>query len=125
MNQSLEDLLPHARALLGMMLAHVLCIGLLWRLAFTNRESEWITYLGWGVMVIYPASIATAFVIQRRLKALGYVRSGAWQVLVGAVILNPCFLGWWIAASVCVAYWAALSTERQKREAAARRPAIS
>jgi len=57
-------------------------------------------YFAWAIIPIYPVEIGIAFFIQKRLKEFDHVSSGAWQVIVGSLILNPFALGWWIPVSV-------------------------
>ena len=48
----------------------------------------------------YIVSIVYAYRVQRDLNVAGLYKSGAWQVIVGALLLNPIVLGWVIPLSV-------------------------
>ena len=48
----------------------------------------------------YAGMMWLAWRIQKTLHESGLYRHGAWQVWVGALLLNPCALGWWIPVSV-------------------------
>jgi hypothetical protein len=72
---------------------------------------------------IMYAALANYFVltwlcykIQKTLHDSGLYGHGAWQVWVGALLLNPCALGWWIPVSVI------LSARRTRRALEARWP---
>ena len=47
--------------------------------------------------------------VQATLHDSGLYGPGGWQVVVGALLLNPCALGWWIPVSVV---WNARKTRR-------------
>jgi hypothetical protein len=51
-------------------------------------------------VVAYIGCIVYAYRVQKELNTAGLYRPGAWQVIVGAFLLNPFFLGFLIPASV-------------------------
>jgi hypothetical protein len=53
-----------------------------------------------GAVVPYIGAIVNGYKIQRTLNAKGLCKSGAWQVIAGALILNPLAFGFWIPLSV-------------------------
>jgi len=69
--------------------------------ALVNGASEEIEAL-LVVLALAPyiGSIVLAYRVQRDLNRAGLYKSGAWQVVVGALLLNPIVLGWIIPASV-------------------------
>jgi hypothetical protein len=54
----------------------------------------------YAALVNYVGMMWLAWRIQKTLHVSGLYRHGAWQVWVGALLLNPCALGWWIPVSV-------------------------
>ena len=48
----------------------------------------------------YLVLVWLCYKIQRTLHDSGLYGPGAWQVVIGALLLNPCALGWWIPISV-------------------------
>jgi apolipoprotein N-acyltransferase len=48
----------------------------------------------------YLLLVGLCYWIQKVLHDSGLGRHGVWQVVVGALLLNPCALGWWIPISV-------------------------
>ena len=57
-------------------------------------------YVFVSAIVPYIPSIVYAYRTQKELNAAGLYHAEAWQVIVGAVILNPLFAGCIIPASV-------------------------
>jgi hypothetical protein len=57
-------------------------------------------YVLLSCIVPYIPTIVYAYGTQRELNAAGLYRAGAWQVIVGALLLNPFFAGCIIPASV-------------------------
>ena len=51
-------------------------------------------------IVPYLLCIVFAYRVQRQWNAAGLYRAGAWQIIVGAILLNPFLLGFVIPASV-------------------------
>ncbi len=79
---------------------------------FTSRspESSPGLYVLLLAIVPYAVSIVYAYRVQRALNVAGLYRHGAWQVVVGALIFNPFFIGLLIPASVL---WVAGRATRQ------------
>src|SRR5262245_55554897 len=70
----------------------------------------------YAALANYVALVWLCYKIQKTLHESGLLGSGAWQVVVGALILNPCALGWWIPVSVV------LSASRMRKALEARWP---
>ena len=51
-------------------------------------------------LVPYVPCTVYAYRVQKHLNAAGLYPHGAWQVIVGAILLNPFVFGFWIPASV-------------------------
>jgi len=65
--------------------------------------SGWVNAVGWSGMAVYLLLVGEAFYIQKVMHDSCVYKHGAWQVLVGAVLLNPCAFGWWMPVSVLLA----------------------
>jgi hypothetical protein len=65
----------------------------------------------------YVFLTATAYSIQSKLHEAGQQKHGGWQVWVGALILNPVLVGWYIPVSVL------FSARRIRRKMIAAAPA--
>jgi hypothetical protein len=48
----------------------------------------------WALALTYLFLVAEAFYIQKVMHDSAVYKHGAWQILVGAVVLNPCVFGW-------------------------------
>jgi hypothetical protein len=83
-------------------LLHVACIVVFWTTLIRGGPKQLGDIAAWSMIPIYPVAIGLAYEIQRRLHRAGLARHRSWQVLVGAVVLNPCAFGWWIPVSVLV-----------------------
>lgn len=59
-----------------------------------------------GSLIPYVGSMYCAYQTQRGLRDRGEIKSGPWQVLVAALILNPFLIGFYVPLSVS---WAARS----------------
>jgi len=103
----MDKLRPWARALAILTALHILCVVMFWRAVMFGGDETTGNYFAWAIIPIYPVEIGIAFFIQKRLKELGHVSSGAWQVIVGSLLLNPFALGWWIPISVLLSLSAA------------------
>jgi hypothetical protein len=57
----------------------------------------------WALAVTYLFVIGEAFYIQKVMHDSAVYKHAAWQIIVGAVLLNPCALGWWMPVSVLLA----------------------
>jgi hypothetical protein len=57
----------------------------------------------WALALVYLFAIAETFYIQKVMHDSAVYRHAAWQVLVGALCLNPCAFGWWMPVSVLFA----------------------
>jgi hypothetical protein len=60
--------------------------------------------IGLGVFFLsvapYIVALVFAYRVQRALNIAGLYKSGAWQVVVGGLLLNPLVIGWVIPLSV-------------------------
>jgi hypothetical protein len=63
----------------------------------------------YAALANYLVLVWLCYKIQKVLYDSGLGRHGAWQVVVGALLLNPCAFGWWIPISVL------LSARRMRR----------
>ena len=70
----------------------------------------------YAALANYLGLVWLCYRIQKTLHDSGLYGSGAWQVVVGALLLNPCALGWWIPVSVV------LSAVRTRKALEARWP---
>lgn len=90
------------RWLLGFLLFWV--GGLLLIFAGATFHSDRVTHIGfWSVLgspIPYLGSLVHAYRVQSKLHAMELYKHGAWNVLVGGLILNPWILGVIIPASV-------------------------
>jgi hypothetical protein len=68
-------------------------------------STPWGTLLLALSLIVYIVSIVYAYRVQRDLHAAGLYRHGPWNVIVGALILNPFVLGFFIPASVLWTAW--------------------
>jgi hypothetical protein len=59
--------------------------------------------VGLAFGLLYLFMVGEAFFTQRVMNDAGVYKHGAWQILVGAMFLNPCALGWWMPVSVLLA----------------------
>jgi len=66
--------------------------------------------LFWAVLVAYVGAIIYAYQVQRALHLAGLYKHGAWNVVVGGLLLNPYFIGVLIPASVL---WAAHRSQKR------------
>ena len=84
-------------------LAYVIVWGLDLYAIFTSTSpdfSQGIYVIVVLCIVLYVVCIVYGYKIQSQLITLGLYNRGAWQVIVGAVILNPLAFGLLIPASV-------------------------
>ncbi len=82
--------------------ALVICLWLRMLGVWPMREALF-NACAWALALTYLFLIAEAFYIQKVMHDSAVYRHGAWQVVVGAVVLNPCALGWWMPVSVLLA----------------------
>lgn len=87
-----------ARRLRSWFLAYVI----LWGLGITAAVArlEIGKYIFLVCIVPYVPCIVYAYRTQKRLNAAGLYGAGAWQVIAGAILLNPYLLGFYVPASV-------------------------
>ena len=69
-------------------------------------------------VVPYVVSIVYSYRVQKQLHASGLYRHSAFDIVFGAIVLNPFLLGWYIPASVL---WTAHRV-RRKQQAPPSRP---
>ena len=62
-------------------------------------------------IVPYLVTMVFAYKVQAGLQSSGHIKSGAWQIVVAGLILNPYFLGFYPPASVISAAKRAQSAE--------------
>ena len=55
-----------------------------------------------GSLVPYIISMVYAYKVQANLKKAGLMRSGAWQIVVAALFLNPIIVGFYVPLSVLI-----------------------
>ena len=65
-----------------------------------------------GALIPYIVSVVFAYRVQRALNEAKLYKGGAWQIIAGALLLNPFILGFLIPASVL---WATRRIERRIR----------
>ena len=88
------------RFLKGWLLAYLLAWVAFWLVALGTTLSEEATTLLFILLLApYVTSIVYAYRVQRELNKAGY-KPGAWQVIVGAILLDPAVVGWLIPISV-------------------------
>jgi len=66
-----------------------------------------------GSLIPYVTCVVFAYQVQRALNHAKLYRGGAWQIIAGALVLNPFLLGFLIPASVL---WATRRIDRRIRE---------
>jgi hypothetical protein len=66
-----------------------------------------------AALIPYIASIAFAYRVQRALNQAGLYKPGAWQIIAGALLLNPFLLGFLIPTSVL---WVTRRIEKKIRD---------
>ena len=81
---------------------YVVTLGLFWlsvfkKIALPEGVFNPIMY---AALANYFVLVWLCYKIQKTLHDSGLYGPGAWQVVVGALLLNPCGLGWWIPVSV-------------------------
>ena len=59
----------------------------------------------YAALANYLVLVWLCYKIQKVLYSSGLGQHGAWQVVVGGLILNPCAFGWWIPISVLLSAW--------------------
>jgi hypothetical protein len=77
-----------------------------WFCGMTLRSDELMNiggFLFFGSILPYIAAVVFAYIVQDKLHKSGLYKGGAWQIVVGAVILNPYALGFVIPTSVLLA----------------------
>ena len=102
-----------SRALRNWFCAYVvlLAIGLyIW----ITRSATFYLSLGSYILLLslvpYVVSIVYSYRIQKQLHASGLYRHSAFDIVFGAIVLNPFLLGWYIPASVL---WTARRVRRK------------
>ncbi len=66
-------------------------------------------------IVPYVLCIVYAYRVQKQLNTAGLYKPGAWQVIAGALLLNPFFIGFLIPASVLWTNWRLTRKSQQPR----------
>jgi len=74
-----------------------------------------------GSLIPYITCVVFAYQVQRTLNAAKLYKGGAWQIIAGALLLNPFLLGFLIPASVL---WATRRIERRIREGKLAYPSV-
>ena len=112
-----DDVFPwslDAKKLKGWFAAYLLTVsaGLYWAI-----DSRFESGLGVAVMALalipYIVSVVFAYRVQNALNKAKLYKGGAWQIIAGALLLNPFLLGFLIPASVL---WATRRIERRIRD---------
>jgi len=83
-------------------LVYLLALTAFWVVVFEGLYSSpriWLASLA-ALIFSYAFMSLSAFFVQSKLKKAELSESGAWQVLVGAVILNPAIIGGYVSLSV-------------------------
>ena len=83
-----------------------------WILLIAGQPTEVSLSVLLASIIPYIGCIVFAYRVQNGLNKAGLVKSGAWQVIVGAILFNPIVIGWAIPTSVL---WAARKAKRQAR----------
>ena len=79
-------------------------LALFWyQLVAVGHDQPIVTGLLWVGGLAYCVLIVECTIIQGKLFEAGLYKHRSWQVIVGALFLNPCFLGWWIPVSILLA----------------------
>lgn len=89
----------------------ILWIGMMIWAAVLSDSNSLFAMLLVPVLGCYIVSIVYAYKVQKALCLAGLSKHGAWQVVVGAVIVNPFFFGALIPASVL---WANRRSTRRR-----------
>lgn len=112
-----EDAMPwsaDAKKLRVWFVAYLLTVspGLYWAI-----DSKFENGLGVAVMLLalvpYIVAVVFAYRVQNALNKAKLYKGGAWQIIAGALLLNPWLLGFLIPASVL---WATRRIERRIRD---------
>ena len=88
------------RALQWWLLAYLVMWLAFWVGIGRGAKEDTLGLLVMLVLVPYVGSIVYAYQVQRELNRAGLYKPGAWQVIAGAIILNPVVVGWFIPLSV-------------------------
>jgi len=75
-----------------------------------------------GSLLPYITCVVFAYQVQRALNHAKLYKGGAWQIIAGALLLNPFLLGFLIPASVL---WATRRIERRIREGKLEYPSVA
>ena len=94
--------------------AYVLTLSAAWYFVATlGFENPVGLLLLFGSLIPYIVSLVFSYRVQRSLNEAKLYRGGAWQIIAGALLLNPFALGAWIPTSVM---WATRGIERKIRD---------
>jgi hypothetical protein len=96
------------RHLTALKLSLVVYLGLLitlWLQVFNvvHVSDRLAAIVGTAFVLLYVFIVGDAFFVQKVMNEAGVYKRGAWQIIVGAAVLNPCALGWWLPVSVILA----------------------
>ncbi len=95
--------------------AYLLTVSAGWTMVInSNFESPIGLAVFFGSLIPYIGCIVFAYRVQDALNRAKLYKSGSWQVIAGALLLNPFALGFLIPASVL---WVTRRIERRIREA--------
>ncbi len=100
---SLEKHIRAVKVLLG---AYAVMLPLIWYMALNRKSLPSTTLMSipiWTAAVVYCILVVECTIVQQGLFNARVGKHRGWQVVVGALILNPCFFGWWIPMSVLLA----------------------
>jgi hypothetical protein len=92
----------HLMSLKVALVPYFLCLLLFWLQVFgvVHMPVGAFNVVGWTLGLTYLFMVAETFYIQKVLHDSAVYKHGAWHVLIGAMCLNPCALGWWMPLSV-------------------------
>ena len=103
--------------------AYLLTISAGWTLVINSDfESPLGLAVFFGALIPYIGCIVHAYRVQDALNRAKLYKGGAWQIIAGALLLNPFALGFVIPASVL---WASRRVERKIREGKVDYPALA
>jgi hypothetical protein len=83
---------------------YLLTLGIFWYSVVTGRPVNPLVSLFFMLFASFNFIFLTtrAYKIQVALKKHGFQKQGGWHVVVGTLLLNPFFLGWYISLSVLI-----------------------
>lgn len=95
---------------------YLLTLGIFWYAVVTGEAGKPMVRLLFMLFSLlnFIVLTVTAYKIQVRLKEYGLQKQGGWHIVVGTLLLNPLFIGWYISLSVLIK---ALSVRRRLKMA--------